>query len=340
LKRSSTLSGIGVKILSIREIGIIVATIVLALAFQALNPIFLTFGFFVIVLAFASRVGIVASGMTLLMGSGEFDLSIGSVFALIPTIAFLLFESGVNIWIALAGAFGASILCGLFNGFIVVRMRIPSFISTLGMMFAYETIALILTAGGSKESPPVASFQWIFGRGEPYHVPVLVIWWLAVTAACYVLLGKTKHGNWSLATGGNREAARAMGVNTGAVKVKNFILTSALAGLAGTLYATRMNAVYAIFGQGLELTVIGAVAIGGTSLFGGSATILGTAIASVLLGMVYLGLVTVLPSTVSFGGIANIPPMYLYEGGAGAIIVIMSLVNVTLDRMRASRRLS
>jgi len=335
LKSSSLFDRVLLGILSVRESGIILAVIVLTVAFTSMNVVFISFGFMMVILSFAARVGIIAAGMTLLMGSREFDLSVGSVFALAPIIAYDLADLGVSIWIGVVLGIALCALCGLFNYYVAVRLRISSLITTLGTMFFFRTIDLVLTSGGAR-IPPLqeGAFSWIFGNGLVYGVPTAVFWWLGITFACMLLLGKTKHGNWTLAVGGNVDAAKALGVNSDRVKMKNFVLTAVLAGLSGLIYCTRSGAVYAVYGAGLELTVVGAVAIGGTSLLGGSATVLGTAIASILLGMVYLGLITVLPST------TQVPAMYFYEGGVGVIIIGMSILNMTLDKVRAQRRIA
>jgi len=319
------------KLIEVKEIGIILATVVVASSFMALSPAFSTAGFWSVILSLASRIGTIAAGMTLLICSREFDLSVGSVFALVPIIAFVLAEMGVDIWVGVLVGMVASVLCGLLNGFVTVRLGIPSLITTLGTMFFYRTLALVFSIGGAKSPPSDTVYRWIFGVGEIYGVSVVIIWWLAVSVFCVVILEKTRHGNWTLATGGNEAAARAVGVKTARTKILNFVLTSVLAGLAGIIYGTKLNSMYAVYGIGMELQIIGAVVIGGTSLAGGSGTVIGTLVGSTLLGIINLGIVTLvrLPGA--------IPSAYLFEGAVGALILLIAVLNVGLDRLRRRR---
>lgn len=329
LRRNSFLLNFFFKIFGARASGIILATLIVELAFGYMTPMFYDFGFWTVILSFASRVGIIAAGMTLLMASREFDLSVGSVFALVPVLAFTWARAGLNEWVACVVALGIAILCGLLNGFVVTRMGVNSLIATLATMFLYRTFALVASWGGAVSPPENPTFRYIMGAGDVGFkgFSTAVIWWLGVSAVCLIVLSRTSHGNWTLATGGNEGAARAVGVRARRVKMINFMAASFLAGLSGILFAVVRNTIYAVYGVGMELEIIGATVIGGTPLIGGAGTVLGTVFGSTLLGMVYLGISSTIP-------MMTIPSAYLYEGAVGALIMGATILNVKMGSLK------
>jgi ribose/xylose/arabinose/galactoside ABC-type transport system permease subunit len=313
----------------VREIGVILALVVLMVLFSLSVTNFLTWGYMTTILSYATRIGLIGAGATLLMASREIDLSVGSVFAIVPVTAFVLAEMGLNVWLCVAVSLPIGVLCGILNGAIVLKLNLPSFIATLGTMFLFRSIALILSVGGAKPAPSDPTYRFIFGGGNVFGLNTAFFWWCIIFAITAIVLHKTKFGNWTLAVGGNMEAARSMGVKVERVKMINFIVTSFLAGLCGLLYATSTGTIYAVYGQGMEFQVITAIVLGGTPLSGGAGTALGTVLGSVLLGIVYLGTVSIR----WFGGLP-IPSAYVFDGVVGILVVVGMFINMFLEKLR------
>jgi len=274
----------------------------------------------------SSGIGIVAMPMSLLLTSGEFDLSVGSVYALVPCTTEALFRLyGVNVWVGALLGIGLAILLGLVNGFFVVKVGVQSFIVTMATWFFYGSLALIV-AGGLPESIPTGLFYYLGGYvgNLKLNFSTESIWLFALAVVFYVILEMTKHGNWSMATGSSRGAAAVMGVKTGRVKVINFVLTSTFAGLIGILDLARMSAVTPTGGSLLTFETIAAAVIGGTSLSGGSGSITGTLIGSIMLGMVFNGLILI--------GMG----WYWFEGFVGAVILVACILNLRITRLRGA----
>jgi simple sugar transport system permease protein len=272
----------------------------------------------------SSGIGLVAMPMALLLVSGEFDLSVGSAYALVPcTVQALVKLYGFDIWVAAVAGICLAILLGLINGLFVVKVGVQSFIVTMATWFFYGSLALIV-AGGLPEAIPTTSFYYIGGYVGKYSFSMEAVWLFGFAVIFFIILEMTKHGNWSMATGSNKGAAAMMGVRTGRVKVINFVLTSTFAGLVGILDLARMSAVTPTQGSLLTFEAIAAAVIGGTSLMGGSGSILGALIGSILLGMVYNGLILI--------GMG----WYWFQGFVGAIILVACIANLRITRLRGA----
>ncbi|CAH0126022.1 ABC transporter permease [Peribacillus sp. Bi134] len=233
---------------------------------------------------------IMALAMTFVISTGEIDLSVGSIAALSSLTGALAIQAGYGAIGGVAVGLATGLLVGLINGLLVTRVQIPSFLVTLGTLGAISGVAMWIT-----DTAPVpivdASFNFIFGSGDIGAVPILLVWTLILTIIAHILLKKTPFGRQTLATGGNESAARFSGVKTMKIKLIVFLGTGLMAGLAGLLYAGRMHAGRYTFGQGDELSVIAAVILGGTSLFGGVGTIVGTVVGSLMIGTINNGLI-------------------------------------------------
>jgi len=239
------------------------------------------------------EVGLVAIGVTLLMICGEFDLSVGSVFALTPMIMAVLLEGGAPFLIAFPAGLLAAAAVGLFNGFVTIRFAIPSFITTLGMLFVARSLTVVISGGFPPLIPTDALPKWLFttyvGPGNMFRMSFL--WFVAVAVLASLLLSRTNFGNWVRATGGFLPAAQSMGIPTARVKIACFMICSVLAGFAGTIQVMRLGAPLPSIGEGLELQAVAAAVIGGTALTGGIGTILGGIIGAVLIRVIDNGLV-------------------------------------------------
>jgi ribose transport system permease protein len=237
-----------------------------------------------------AMISLMGLAMTFVISTGEIDLSVGSITALSSLTAALALQSGLGLIGGVVVGLGTGLLVGLVNGLLVTKVAIPSFLVTLGTMGIVKGLAMWIT-----DTAPVpivnSTFNFIFGSGNIGSIPILLIWTLAFTIIAHILLRKTSFGRQTLATGGNESAARFSGVNTLKIKLLVFLGSGLMAGFAGLLYAGRMHAGRFTFGEGDELSVIAAVILGGTSLFGGVGTVIGTVIGSLMIGTINNGLI-------------------------------------------------
>lgn len=227
---------------------------------------------------------IIAAGMTLVMLTGEIDISIGSAFAVCGVAAGILAKWGVPISVVLVATSALGAALGAFNGSLVARLRLPSIVVTLAMMIALRDALRWATQGAWVQDLP-SSFQWMglsqrvfpfVAAGLTTSVLVIVGWGLRYTAG----------GRLIYATGSNADAARLAGINTSRVKISAFACLGALTGLAALLNSVRFNQIPANAGLGLEMKVVAAVVVGGTAITGGRGTLLGGVLGVVLLGAI------------------------------------------------------
>ena len=302
--------------------GAAIAAVIAVVVFAIIAPNFLSARSLSAILAIAAEAGIVAFGVTLLMVAGEFDLSVGSVLGLCALSVPLMMSVGVPALPAILIGFLIAASIGAINGVLVTRTRAPSFIVTLGALFFWRGVVLMLTGGFpvrvNRDEPIFQIFSAELGGFN-----VSIIWMIGVLIVLSFVLHRTQFGNWIFATGGNQNAARQTGVRTRTVKVRLFMLTACLAALAGMIQMTRFGSVDALRGQGIELTVIAATVIGGTRLTGGAGSVWGTAFGVTTLAMIELGLL-----------LAGIPS-YFYQATVGLLLVIAVLINLyAADRVQ------
>jgi ribose transport system permease protein len=233
---------------------------------------------------------IMGVAMTFVMTAAEIDLSIGSIAALSSLTAAMALEAGFGIIGALIAGVGIGFVIGLINGLLVTKVAIPSFLVTLGMMGIAKGLAMWLT---NTAAVPIISksYVFLFGSGDIGSIPILLVWTVVIFFIGHIILRKTTFGRRTLATGGNQSAARFSGVNVAKTKLYVLVGSGMMAGLAGMLYAGRMHSGRYTFGEGDELSVIAAVILGGTSLFGGVGTVIGTVIGSLMIGTINNGLI-------------------------------------------------
>jgi simple sugar transport system permease protein len=237
--------------------------------------------------------GLIAIGVTLLMISGEFDLSVGSVFALAPMTLAVLMTHGWPFWPAFVAGLLACVAVGLVNGWLTVQYDIPSFITTLGMMFMARSLTVVVSGG----FPPRLDFDVIpadlfvayVGPGE--FIRASFLWFVGIAVVVTLLLSRTNFGNWVRATGGFLPAAQAMGIPTRRVKITCFIICSVLAGFAGVIQVLRLGSPLPSLGIGYELQAVAAAVIGGTSLAGGIGSVIGGIIGATLIRVIDNGMV-------------------------------------------------
>ena len=261
----------------------------LVVAFSLLSPHFLSFENAANILTASAVIGILALGATFVIASGGIDLSSAAVMAAAGVItATLCQDSSMHPAVAVLLAVGVGTVLGLLNGLFINLTGAPSFIITLGMMSVARAIAYIASDGMPIYDLPDAITA--LGQGHWLGLPA-PLWFIAVAAVlCAMLLAFTRFGCWTLAMGDNPTAARAMGVPLGLMRLKVFALAGALSGLAGFIFMARTNSGDPTAGMNYELVAITAVILGGANLFGGKASIVGTLLGFLCLGVLQNGL--------------------------------------------------
>lgn len=218
--------------------------------------------------------GCLALGAGILMIAGEFDLSIGSVYAFTAVLMATLVDSGMSAFIAAPLGIAAGMLIGLLNGTITLRFGLPSFIITLGALLFWRGAVLLYNGAVQVRFDPEPAFSSLFA-GTIFGINAAFVWILVFVIGFYLLLHRHKFGNHVFATGGNRAAATAIGINTDRVKLIAFAIAGGMAAVAGILATARVGSVQPGQGAGLELQAIAACVIGGLSLTGGRGSIIG-----------------------------------------------------------------
>jgi len=270
-------------------LGLTAVVIVLAIVFTLINPRFATVANLANVLTQASHVIIIAVAMTFVITSAGIDLSVGSVLALVTVIGFALIKSGMPPALAVIIMFALGAAIGCFTGVLIAIVKIPPFIATLGMMVSLRGLALLHSAGQMHYGLP-SSLSW-FGQGNVAGVPVPVIIALSFAVFGAWLFNHSKFGLHVRAIGGNREAARLAGVPVNLIEILVYGLMGLVTALGGLIMIARIDSTQATIGTGMEIHIISAVIIGGTSLFGGRGSIYGTVLGAILLAMMTNALV-------------------------------------------------
>ena len=268
----------------------LIPLVLLWIALTIASPYFLTFDNAVNVLLNAAPLALIAGGMTLTLIAAEIDLSVGSVVALVGSLAALLSVNFGAPWpIVLIGAIGAGAVVGLVNGWFTTRLGMPSFVATLAMLGIARGVALLITQGKPIYGLP-DTIAWL-GQGELWIVPVPIVLAALILAVLHFALSRTRFGLNVYAVGGNPEAARLSGVDVPGVKMAVLVLSAVLASVGGLILAARLNAGSGTVGADLLLDAIAAVVIGGTSLLGGVGRITGTVLGVLLIASIRNGLV-------------------------------------------------
>jgi len=233
---------------------------------------------------------IIGVGMSYLIIGGEFDLSVGSMFAVGGLLFAVLMEDYALTGIAALGVVllvAASV--GVANGALVTKVGVPSLIATIGMLSVLRGIAFALTPGGSRQVPEDLLVVELFGESitvAGVEITNQVFWAIGLVIVFGLVLQKTKFGYHVYAVGDDPDAAEKTGINTDRVKVVNFVLTAMLAALAGIISISFFGSMFGTAGAGFELLVIAAVIIGGTNLFGGEGTLVGMFLGALVIGVI------------------------------------------------------
>jgi ribose transport system permease protein len=282
-----------VRVFAVGEVGVLAALIIIIAFFYLLQPAFLSERNVRAILTVVSFVGIIAIGQTILLVNGEFDLSVGSVAGLSAVVsAQLMTAVALPVPLAVLGGMLTGGCVGLVNGLVVVRLKIPAFIQTLGMLFIGQGLIQVVTNGHPvyplPESVSALGFaKPFFGLGWSF------VFFIVAAFIADFMLRRTVVGRNMYATGGNQEVARLVGINVGLYKIRAFILIGVLAAIAGMFVMADLASGTTSIGSGWELAVIAGVVVGGVSLFGGAGTMAGGLSGILLLQIVQSGLVVI-----------------------------------------------
>jgi len=268
-------------VLSNQAVSMLLILMLMWLLLSLLSPYFFTASNLWEITLQTAVIGIIAAGQTLVILSGGIDLSVGSVFACAGIAGGLVFQATGNLWLTLAATLLTGAALGALNGLFISQLRVPPFIATLGMLGMARGLALILSRGIpifglSKE------YLWI-GQGKLFDlVPIPTLILLGVFALTFFIARYTRFGRFTYATGSNAEAAKLSGINLGRVLLGTFALSGLFCGVAAVIEAARLATIQPAGGNGYELLAIGAVVIGGTSLFGGEGNVIATLIGALI----------------------------------------------------------
>ena len=311
--RSSIIKTIASK----NEIGTLFPLIVMCIIIAVINPAFLAFDNIMDVLRTASYYLVVGAPLTLLLLTADMDLSIGAVTALGGVVCVFAMKAGLPMAVAIVLGLLAGAAVGIFKAVVIVDFELPALIVTLGIQYAVNGIVSVTTQGmsvsGASEGFKIFGQEKILGK-----IHLTVIFALIIAIVFQIIISKTKYGRSIFAIGGNPETSRLAGIPVKRTRREIHVLVSVAAALVGILMASRFNSAQTTAGSGTELTVMAAVIIGGTSMYGGSGSVIGSVLGCVLLAVISNGLVLV-----------RVPSFW-----QNLIFGIILLISVGLDKYR------
>lgn len=302
-----------------REASIAVVALFLALLFRALNPAFFSLNNLHVIFQLIAEIVIISAGEVVLLVTGEIDLSVGNVYALAPFIMYFAYKAGIPLPIGAALGVLVGVIVGAINGLITVKLRVPSFIATLGTLFFINGLTLTVSGGFPVLVPSGGAFNLIMGAGSlsPF------LWALAVVVALSILLTRTPFGLYAISAGSNPIGAREVGIPVDRVKILTFMLVGGLGALTGIIEAVRITSIDPLAG-GTEVMfqAVAAAVIGGTSLYGGSGTIVGALLGTFVIAALNDGLTLM--------GVSA----YTYDMILGAAILVAMILNTRINALR------
>ncbi len=303
-----------------RELVTLVAIVVIYAFFSILDPSYLKWNNFCLILQQATINGVIAIGMTFAIMTGGIDLSVGAVYgSVVVAIAFMT-VGGWHPVLSIFGGLGLGILSGLLNGFLITKMKLQPFIATLGTVRIFRGVAYVVTNGIPITGVP-NTYRVIFNMKLAKGIYVNMIVFLALAIIMGIVLGKTKFGSYLYAIGGNEEAAKLAGLNVNLIKIGAYTICAICASIAGMICLSNLGSGNPTAGDGYELDAIAACAIGGSKMSGGKGSILGTFLGAILLAALRVGMI-----------ILNINTFYQYIM-TGSVIVIAAFFEVIQERL-------
>ncbi|MFO1039517.1 MAG: ABC transporter permease [Geminicoccaceae bacterium] len=280
---------------------IVVFALILGLFMFTAPSVFLQPNIYTTLLSTAPPLILLAIGLTFVIGAGEIDLSFPSVIAFSGFVFAVLFKEYQLGWFAVLAALGSGLLVGYLNGLLIARIGIPSFIATLGTQFFWAGMATVLSGGksyalrGAEES---SVWAWIVGRfGDPNsfewynQISIQAVWTALAVIGLWFVLNRHRFGEHVLFMGDSNEVSRVVGIDVAKEKIRLFMLMGGLASVAAMMLTLENKNYFGNQGQGYLLTAIAAVLIGGTSIFGGRATIVGSVFGCFIIWILEAGLV-------------------------------------------------
>lgn len=273
-----------IKKVNLREYGVVFGFIVLCIVITIATPAFASQKNILNLLRQSSIIGIISAGMTFVIISGNFDISVGAVAALSGAVTMKLATSGLNIFLAMAVSLVICAGIGFINGFVVAKIGIPSLITTMAMISIVKGAMLMLTGG----YPITETYDFLdkIGNGYIIGIPIPVIVFAITVLIAWVVLSKTRFGRHVYSVGGNAEASKLNGINVDSYKIKVFMISALLAGVAGLVLVGRMGTASPAAGDGYDMDAIASVVIGGTSVAGGSGSPLKTVIGVLMMSVI------------------------------------------------------
>lgn len=299
----------------VSKYGIYLIFLVIFIGLSLARKAFYSFDNLVNILKQASTVSVIAIGQTFCLITGGMDLSASSVMALTGVCSAMYgLADGTNMAMAFVMAIGVGMACGLLNGIIIAKGRVPAFIATLGMQQAARGMALLVT--NARPVFGLSNTYTFLGSGKVMGIPMLVIVMLLVVICAAIVLERTRFGRHVYAVGGNELSAHVSGIHVDRVKIIVYVIMGALSGLGGLLLAGRLKSGSPTMAEGYELDAIAGAVIGGISTSGGVGKVYGAVIGSLLLAMISNGL-----------DMLNVSAYY-QQIIKGAIIVLAVLLDV------------
>lgn len=270
--------------LNFRDYGVLIGFVVLCIAISMATPAFLSKQNVLNLLRQSSIIGIISAGMTFVIISGNFDISVGAVAALSGVIVMRLATTGTNLFLAIIAAIVVCATIGLVNGIMVAKVNVPSLIATMAMVTIVRGILLMITGG----YPITQTIPMLDSLGNGYFlgIPMPVIVFILVVIVSYIVLTQTKFGRHVYSVGGNQDASKLNGINVDSQKIKVFIINAVLAAIAGLVLTGRLGTASPVAGDSYDMDAIASVVIGGTSVSGGSGSVLKTIIGVLLMSVI------------------------------------------------------
>jgi ribose/xylose/arabinose/galactoside ABC-type transport system permease subunit len=311
---------------ALREYGIYIALILLVAYFSVRVPEFRTWGNALLILLQVSVIGIIAVGMTFTIITAGIDLSVGSLLAVAGVMSGLFAQkdpTAANIILAFIVPIAVGLVGGTLNGAIIAGAGVNPLIVTLGTLTAFRGFVVWYRVNPIYDLQP---YYRIIGQGTLLGIPIPVLVLLLVALAAWITLSFTRFGRYVYAVGGNREAARAAGINVGLVTFAVYVISGLCVGIASLIFTSRLMAAQAISGLGFELQAIAAAVVGGASLFGGRGKISNTIVGALIMGILFNGFIML------------DVPQPIQQMAVGVIIIVAVWLDGVLRKRRRTGR--
>jgi ribose/xylose/arabinose/galactoside ABC-type transport system permease subunit len=304
-----------------KERGVLLVLVGLCVIFSIATPNFKHLTNLINIVRQISEISIAAIGMTYVIICAEIDLSVGSVYGLTAVFSAIILRSGLPVALAFIGPIAAGSLVGYFNGFVTTKLRVPAFIVTLSVLSIARGAVYGLSGGYSISVFPKSALPFFaIGNSIGDVFPIQIIIMILLFLISGVVLSKTTLGFQIYATGGNQKAAQLTGINTDRIKIFAFIVCGAASAISGIVSLAYLQSVHPSAGIGREMDVVAAVIVGGTYLYGGRGTILGTLLGAAIIGVVRNAMVLL--------GV----PAYSQEAFIGFVILVAVVADIWLKR--------